>query len=188
MKKLLIVIILFVSLPISSFSQIRSFKERDLNGYNDWIVKSTDQSIILRDVIPFSYHLNDCDDRNLFIEFIDAGIISLSNLISHRNDILFIDYYKVHFEKGNKVLMIDSLIYSNRREHIECALVPPFDRETQFNYCNSVFPILPKATEIRISKTYQDIAINDFFFHIQAFTDEDDWEYKIMLMKNHKGH
>lgn len=169
---------LLAILPLSLVAQDSFDSSRD-----KWIIKSTNQSLKDKGILPFSYRFHDNDYRHLSVEFIGPNKLSISNLAGEKRTFLFSDVYNVHFESKNKIIVIDSLMYTTRQDSIDTDIIPPFDYQKDYKYCNSIFKTLPSGTKIRLSHSYQDLSINDFIFHIRSFTDDEFWEVMVWRMK-----
>lgn len=177
MRPLIFFTTLLVFLPLSLAAQ-NGFECRD-----NWILESTNLSLRDKGVLPFSYRFHDNDYRHLSVEFIEPNKLSISNLAGTKRTFIFSDVYKVHFESNNTTIVVDSLIYTTRHDSIETDIIPPFDYQMDYKYCNSVFKILPPGAKLRLSRSYKDLSINDFIFHIKIFTDDEWWNVMVWRMK-----
>ncbi len=155
----------------------------NMDPWQSYISLTTTQSINSKGIMPYTYNFHDSYYRDLNVKFTKRETLSVSNNSIKNNKLLtFIDIYKVHFE-NDRLIIIDSLINTSRHERAITDVVLPFDNDAEYKYCNSVFPILPSGTVIRISWTCQDISINNFFFHVKAFTEQDKKEFDAWFWK-----
>lgn len=158
--------------------------DANMDPWYNYIEMTTVESLKYKGVLPYIYCFSDTSYRNISLQFIERETLSISNCNINSKLLNFIDVYKVHFEKNNNFLVIDSIINTNRNEFIPSDVLPPFEYEEEYRCCNSVFPILANGTVIRISRSCQDISINNFCFRIKTYTDSDKKEFEYLMWKS----
>lgn len=179
MKKV-ITFILLSCILLNAYTQV---VDANMDSWYNYIEMTSIESVNYKGVLPYIYCFSDSSCRNISLQFTERETLSISNCNRNSNLLNFIDIYKVHFENNNNLLVVDSIINTNRKEFIPSHVISPFEYEEEFNCCNTVFPILANGTIIRISRSYQDISINNFCFHIKTYTDSDKKEFEYLLWK-----
>lgn len=159
-------------------------------GRLDWIENNCKREIQLYGYFQFPFQFFDFSERHLNIDFVRKDVICISN-IAYRNsgpcaELSFSDLYAVHFE-NNHIIIVDSLLSTNRKEYQSSKLVMPFDYSDTIACCNSIFPILLCGDRFLIQKQFQKIWINSFTFDIRTITDDEAREFDIWFWRQATG-
>lgn len=132
---------------------------------------------------PFSYFFNDLTDRRLKVEFVDKGVMRISNRLSARrarelgnekaDHLKFVDMYSVHFE-DKLMAVVDGIVSTTRSGKTGQEVVAPFDYSREDVVLgDALFPLLAPGDRIYFERNYEKIRIGSFVFDVQGFTDDD---------------